>query len=74
MFGNDWHNCLTNKHLIFGKLAVGMTMSHLCIFLLVDINGIRHTSRGRFIDNWLIMMPLDDSGVGFYHLTLKCKK
>ena len=48
-------------------------MSHLCIFLLVDINGILHISKGRFIDNWLIMMSLDDPGVGFYHVSLKCK-
>ena len=25
-----------------GNCAIGMTMSHFCIFLLVDINGILH--------------------------------
>ena len=47
-----------SSHMTLGNRAIGMTMSHFCIFLLDDVNG----SIGRLIDNlkydWLMMMSL----------------
>ena len=54
--------------------AVGIHMSLICIFLLVNINI--SDIKGCFTDNlkfdWfmMMMMTFDGAGVGFYHVTL----